>query len=265
MKSFSLGAAWEETIALLRREHALLVPVALALFGPAQIMIELGVPHEMPAAGTGQAPGGALLLVFPAMILVFLANLAITRLALIPGISVAEALSSGLRRLPRALGATLLLGAAVMGIGIVIVTGATIGILSFGGDPRSPTMASQLVVLVMIPVLVLLVRMLLLVPSVAMEDRGTIDSIRRGWALGKGIALRLAAMLALLLLLTMVVQLIETFVVGSLFQLLALATDQGELAKILHMLVNAAIDSLLSLGFTVYVALAYRAVAAPVA
>ena len=259
MKSFSLGAAWEETIALLRREHALLVPVALALFGPAQIMIELGVPHEMPAAGTGPAPGGALLLVFPAMILVFLANLAITRLALIPGISVAEALSSGLRRLPRALGATLLLGAAVMGIGIVIVTGATIGILSFGGDPRSPTMASQLVVLVMIPVLVLLV------PSVAMEDRGTIDSIRRGWALGKGIALRLAAMLALLLLLTMVVQLIETFVVGSLFQLLALATDQGELAKILHMLVNAAIDSLLSLGFTVYVALAYRAVAARVA
>jgi hypothetical protein len=57
------------------------------------------------------------------------------------------------------------------------------------------------------------------------------------------------------------VQLVELYVVGSVIQLLALATGAGELLKAIHMLINAAIDSLLSLGFAVYVALAYRAVA----
>lgn len=261
MKVFSLGAVWEETVALLRRERALMIPVALALFGPAQVMIDLGVPREMPGTAAGQSVSGPALLIIPAMILVFLANLAVTRLALLPGISVAEALSAGLRRLPRTLGATLLLAVALSGIAIVILTAATVGIVVFGGDPRSPATAAPLVPLIMIPAIVLLVRMMLFIPSLAMEDRGVIDAIRRGWALGRGNLPRLTIMLVIILLLTTVVQLVETFAIGSVIRLLALATGQGELAGIVHVLINAAIDSMLSLGFTVYVALAYRAVA----
>ncbi|ATE64304.1 hypothetical protein [Rhizorhabdus dicambivorans] len=261
MGSFSLGTVWEETASLLRRERALLIPVALALFGPAQVMIELGMPRDMPGNPAEQAMQGKALLVLPAMLLVFLGNLAITRLALVPGISVAEALSDGLRRLPRTLGAMLLLGVALAAIAILIAIAATLGILVFGGDPRSPAVSAQLVTLIMIPAFVLLVRMMLLVPAVAMEEGGVIDALRRGWALGRGNALRLTGMLLIVLILTAIVQLIETFVVGSMIQLLALATGDGELAKLLHMVINAAIDSLLSLGFTVYVALVYRAVA----
>lgn len=262
MGSFSLGTIWEQTVAFIRRERALLIPVALALFGPAQVMIELAATQGMPANPAEPASrGGGVLLMLPAMVLVFFANLVITRLVLVPGVSVGEALSGGLRRLLPALGATLLIGIGLSIVAIAIVTAASLGILVFGGDPRSPTITAQIVALIMIPAIILLVRMMLLVPMLAVEDRGVIDGVRRGWALGHGNALRLGAVLAIIVLLTGLVQMVQMVVIGSVIQLIELTTGHGDLLLVAHMLINAAIDAMLSLGFAVYLAFAYRSVA----
>jgi len=261
MKGFSLGAVWEEMIVFLRRERALMIPVAFALLGPAQMLLDLSMTRGMSAPPTEQTARGEALLIVPALLLVLLANLTITRLALVPGISVLEALADGLRRLPRTLGTMLLMAGAFVAAALAILAAGTAGFVVFGSDPRSPAISGQLLALVTIPAFVLLVRMMLLIPVLAMEERGVLDALRRGWALGRGIVLRLAAMLLIVLVLSMMVQLIELYVVGSVIQLLALTTGAGELMKVIHMLINAAIDSLLSLGFAVYVALAYRAVA----
>ena len=42
MTAFSLGTVWEETIAFMRRESSLLLPVAFATFGASQLLLDLG-------------------------------------------------------------------------------------------------------------------------------------------------------------------------------------------------------------------------------
>ncbi|MFD2500454.1 hypothetical protein ACFSTI_18495 [Rhizorhabdus histidinilytica] len=54
MTAFSLGTVWEETIAFLRRESGLLVPVALAVYGPAQLLFDVGMQALMSMRGAGR-------------------------------------------------------------------------------------------------------------------------------------------------------------------------------------------------------------------
>ena len=55
MTAFSLGTVWEETIAFLRRESGLLIPVALAVYGPAQLLFDVGMQALMSMRGAGEA------------------------------------------------------------------------------------------------------------------------------------------------------------------------------------------------------------------
>lgn len=258
MTAFSLGTIWEETIIFLRRESGVLIPIALAIFGPAQLLLQLGMAGADPSRGVASAPA---LLVLPAALMVLFGNLVLSRVVLIPGISVGEALRDGLHCLPRSLGAILLMVAALIAAASAIVIAATVGIMIFQGNPRSPAIASQLVLLMAIPAFVLAIRMLLLVPILAMEDGGAIDAIRRAWTLGKNNVLRLAGIFILAMFLGMTTSLIEQFVIGSLIGLLKLAVGAAELLDTIHILINAAIEAMLSLAFAVYLALVYRTLA----
>lgn len=263
MGSFSLGTVWEQTIAFLRRESGLLVPVALAIYGPAQVMLDLGLTAVMASheAGGRVLPLQALL-VLPGALLVLLGNMAVALIALRPGISVGEALTGALRRLGPALLAMLALFAMVAAVGIVIVIAATLGAVMFGGDPRSPAIAGQLRVLVFIPAIVVWVRMQLLPSVLAHEPLSPIAGIRRAWQLGRHHALRLIGVVLLTLFLGMVAALLETFVVGSLAELAKLALGEDSLPSLIQLLFNAAIEGLLGMAIAVYVALVYRAIAA---
>ncbi len=262
MTAFSLGTVWEETLAFLRRESALMIPVAFATFGPGQVMLRIAVESAALAQKVpGTPPSLASLLMLPAAFLVMFGNIAIAAIVLAPGISVGEALARAARGLPRSLASLLLLGLAALAAVVVVGIAATIGLRVFGANLKSPSIGDPLVILMIIPVLVIMVRMLLLAPTVAVEKLGVIATIRRTWGLSRDNLLRFTALVMLVGFLNYLLGAIETFVIGSLIELLKLVIPEPELLNGLRLVINAAIESLLSMAMAVYVALVYRQLA----
>lgn len=260
MTEFSLGTIWEETLAFLRREGALLMPVALATFGVAQLLLEIGMGGK-PAGGPALASfSSQSLLLLPAMLLLLIGNLAVSRIALMPGRSIGESLSDTLRSLPRALGVMLLIFTIMAAIALVIVIAATLGAMTFRVDPKAIT--PNIMIVLMIPMLVIGIRMLMLVPLLSVNELRPIEAIRRAWALSRPHFLRFVGVFAIAMMLTIILAMVQLFVIGSLFQLLALAISDGQLVVILQALVDATLKALLSLAITVYIALIYKKIAA---
>lgn len=259
MTEFSLSTIWEETIAFLRREGALLIPVALATFGIAQLLLELGMGGK-PATGSAlQSLSPQMLLLLPAIFLLLIGNLAVSRIALVPGSSIGESLAEALRAAPKAVVAMLLISAIMMGIALVIVIAATLGAMTFQVDPK--TITPNITLLLMVPMFVVIVRMMLLVPLMSVEQIGPIEAIRRGWALGRPHFFRLLGLFALVMMMAFILGMIQMFVVGSLFRLLALAISDSQLVLVLEAVVNAALAAMLSLAAAVFIALFYKKVA----
>ena len=262
MTAFSLGKVWEETIAFMRRESGLLLPVAFATFGPGQILLRIAMTAAAaPEGAPASPPSPEALLILPAAILVLFGNIAISSIVLFPGISVREALARAANGLPRALLAVLLLGLAAVAAIIVVGSAAAIGAMVFGANLRSPSVNAPLVTIMVIPMFVIMVRMLLLAPAVAMEKLGVIDTIRRTWALSRDNLLRFTFLVLLVGFFNVLLGAIETVVIGSLFELLKLVIDEAGLLNGLRMVINAAIESMLSMAMAVYVAMVYRQLA----
>jgi len=263
MTAFSLGTVWEETIAFMRRESGLLIPVGLAIFGPMQVLLGIAIasaPAMRSAAGTGTA-SPQMLLVLPALILAIYGYLAVSLIVLVPRISVGEALLGALKRAP----AALLAGLVVMSIWIVIaigvVTMGTLAAIAFGASPASPAVSTLFSLLIIIPMLVIMVRMLVAAPVLALEQLGTAQVLRRIWALGRDNVLRFAGFWVLFIFLQIIVALVDQLVIGSLVQLLKLAVSDGELLVVAQALISAGLQAMLSLVMAVYIALIYRRIA----
>lgn len=263
MTAFSLGTVWEETIAFLRRESGLMIPVALAIYGPAQLMMDFGLQKAYALRANADAANSwQALLVLPGGLLMLLGNLVVTLLVMVPGISVGEALSGGIRRLPTAIGAMFLVFTAVMAAALAIMVAASFGSLLFGADPRSPVLVSQLFVLILIPAGVVWLRLLLLPTVTAVEPLGPAAAIRRAWDLARGNMLRFLGVWVILLFLSILLAMVEMFVVGSVAELLKRVTGELVLPMMLQSIANAAIGALLSMGLAVYLALVYRTLTA---
>lgn len=260
MTAFSLGTVWEETIAFLRRERALLVPVALALFGPAQLLLRFAMDGADPTAMAGKA-NPQTLLALPAFLFALFGYLVISLLVLVPGLSVGEALSRAVRAFPRAIAAGAVVFGAWAGVALAVVITATLGIMLFRSGTPSGSITNILSFLLIIPVLVVVVRMLLFAPVLAVEESGPIVALRRIWALGRDNALRFTGVWMLFLFLGILVTMVDTLVLGSVFGLLALGIGDAELIGIIQALVTAGLQAMLSLGMTVYLALIYRRLA----
>ncbi|KKC25411.1 hypothetical protein [Sphingomonas sp. SRS2] len=262
MTAFSLGTVWEETIAFLRRESGLLTPVALAIFGPAQLLLRFAmVGAANPAAMAGKAVSAQIFLAFPALLLALFGYLVVSLLVLVPGISVGEALSRSIRAFFRAVAAGGLVMVAWICIAIAIVTAATLGVMLFQSSPQSPGVANLLSMLIIIPMLVIVVRLLLFAPVLAVEEAGPLDALRRIWGLSRDNVLRFIGVWLLFLFLGFVVTMVDMLVFGSIFRLVALAVGDAELLFVVQSLVSAGLQSVLSLGMTVYIALIYRRIA----
>jgi hypothetical protein len=262
MTAFSLGTVWEETIAFLRREGGLLVPVALALFGPAQLLLRFAMAGAAdPAAMAGKAISAQIFLAFPAVVLALYGYLAVSLLVLVPGLSVGEALSRAVRAFPKALASGAVIMVVWLCIAITVVTAATLGVVLFRSSPQAPGVANLLSLLLIIPMLVIVVRMLLFAPVLATEESGPIDALRRIWALSRNNIVRFVGVWLVFLLLGLLVTMVDMLVFGSIFRLLALGVGDPELLAIGQALMSAALQAMLSLGMTVYIALVYRKVA----
>lgn len=256
MGSFSLGTIWEETLAFLRQESGLLIPVALAIFAPAQILLSFAMAPASGAAGPPAASPQALLML-PALLLVIYGNLVLSVIALTPGVSVQEALAAAARRLPVTLLASVVLGGVFL---VIVVVIGTIGLLLLGGGPSaaSPAMSA----LVTIPSLFLMGRFLMLLPVLAVEKVGPIEAIRRGWALSRNNFLRFVGIVLLSMMLATLLAMIDKLVLGSLSGIVARVIGNAELPTLAHLIVGSAFGALLSAAVAVFIARTYRRVAA---
>jgi len=252
MPSISLTAVWDETRAYLTREIGILIPVALGTIGLATVILSLATPEQ--AAGSAVQPGPWMFWLIPWLLLLTLGGLALSALAIIPGISVREALTRAASRLGHAVGVTLLLGfAATL---LVLLVGSALGIVGRVAGLAANQAAAFGIVVALPLIFLLAVRFLFLFPAL-IDQKGAIAALRASWRASAPCQWRLMLLwigigAASLLLLAAV-----EYGVGSLLLLLARALGDPRLGELLVQLVVAFVSSLIQLVTISYFARLY--------
>lgn len=264
MARISISRAFEEANALLRREAALLVPVALALIALPAVVSDMVGPTLTPAAATPATQGltvGAL--VGPlGLLLTLLASLVVSVLALRPGTSVGEAFGVGFRRLGVAVGSSLLAGLCV----VLLVAPALP--LMLGGEAAvrrlNPAFSLLLAIYLLAAtaaVLFLMVRLLLLNTVVAAERLGAFASIARAWELTRGLFWRLSGFVLVFLIASVVVSFAVVAAGGSVGLLIGRLLGDPALGRLLVSLLLGVANALFLTWLYVMLACLYRQVA----
>jgi hypothetical protein len=176
----SLSRAWDETKAVLAADARLIAAVALAFLVLPGIVFRVVAPespaNELPPFG----PWVAVLLVV--LVISFIGQIAIARMAMEPHISVGEAVAVGARRVLALFGAFLLWTVPLTVLGALLYSLAALSAASTG---------IALVALLCLTVLTILVAFLvirlILVPAVAAAEGGNpIELLRRSFELTRG-------------------------------------------------------------------------------
>lgn len=259
MSSFSIDAVWEETIAFLRRESALILPVALATFGTGTIILGLAAGSAS-AASTDPAQLSRLIWFLPALLLTLIGNMAISLVVLRPRSSVGESLRAALGRVPAAIAIMLLLMVAAMGV--LLVATILVAVLGLIWPMNMGAKLSLTVYAALIPTAWLTIRLLVMWPTVADGDLGPVAALRTSFRLTHGYAVKALIVSlcfgAVYILLISIAQLAITPVI----RLIGLAVGQADLLQLIGQLVIAFIGAILMMGWTVYLAFVYRRLSA---
>lgn len=267
MAKLSITTAWNETAGFVQREARLLFPLSFMLIAlPVALMEAI-----RPPAAPGRLPeaGAWMIVAAVALLASLVGNLALTRLALKAGASVAEALRHALGRLLPMLGAVLLLIAA--GIALVMAVAFVIILIVTGGAPPANSgvpneamqRASLLMLVLVAPILVYCSARLLPMPPVAVaEPGGPFTLISRSWRLTRGHGLKLVGFILLAGILMGVLRMAIESVLGSLFILAAGPAEPGSVSALLIIAVLAAVNTLLAVYLAALVARIYAQLAA---
>jgi hypothetical protein len=257
MANLSITGAWNETMAFMKRESGLVLPIAFLLIALPGALLQIVMPQ--PAAPGAPPELGLWLLLLPVVAVAgMVAYLAISYLALRAGTSVGEALQVGLRRFLMLFLATLLVGCGFVLLLIpllfIVGGGAALG----GGGPGALAGAAVLAILIFAVVaLAIGVRLMLMTPVAAVEKAGPIEIIRRSWILTSGHFWKLLGLLLLLLVAALVLVMVVALVAGIILFMLAGPPDPQSLSMILITIVTALLQAVLSAIFTVLVARIY--------
>lgn len=206
MASVSIGKAWTETNAFVKREANLLFPVALLFVAiPAALLFQLVPPELRQRMITGGADAAAVSIsagvtfgIVLAMAIALIGGLALYALALRPGISVAEALQLALRRFPVLAGASLAVGFAVA-LPLLLLSAA------------SPAFGA---VAMLVAMSFVTVRLLPLNAVAADRRVGIFETLRTCWALTRGQFWRLAGFALIMVSVTMLGQVVAQMLLG---------------------------------------------------
>jgi hypothetical protein len=256
MRDLSINTAWNEASAFVRREAGLLFPIVFLLGSLPGAAAQLLAPQQGSTPTPGEA--GAWLLVFLAAILLgFIANLAIAYLALRPGRSVGEGLGRAGRRFLPMLGAMLIVSIAaglllfVLAMVVTLLMPGAAESMAAGGPPGPEALAAiGIVFLLMAPVLIYVApRLVLMTPVAAVEEAGPLAIIRRSWQLSKGNFWKLLGFILLFVIVFIVITMAVSFVVGALVVLLVGRPDPGSLAMLIMLLIEAVIGAIFSMFF----------------
>ena len=255
----SMNQIWDDSVAFIRRESALLVPLALATLYLSDVVSTLAGGLSTPAKPSALVT----VAVFAATIWSIVGQLSIVSLVLKPGQSVGEALRHGLSRVGKVLLAALLLGLAVSAVLLPVGVAA----VANGFNPEIPDSISKMPGWVSVLVLAsaglvlwMAVRLSLMNSLIVDRNPGVIDAIKGGFALTRGIASRLLLVAMLYVLILLVLGKAVQFVAGSIFALLGAAIGSVFTGAVLTALVTGVVSAALSLVATVFLATLYRRV-----
>jgi hypothetical protein len=255
MAALSIGKAWEESVAFVKREGQLLFPVALLFLAvPFAILFQM-MPAEYLAMTPGQTkipplPSTVKLGMMVTAIITLAGSLTLYALALKPGISVGEAIRLGVQRLPVLIGAALI---AAMGylMGVVLLS-LFAGLLSVViGAPAAVTLAT----IVLVPLLIYIIARLILLNAVVIDrNDGLIASLRAAWMLTAGHVWRLIAFIIVLILISSVIQM----AVQAVFGVIGGLAGGPEAARATGDFAVAATSAVIQIYFQVMTARIYR-------
>lgn len=254
----SLGTLWDETIAFLRAELSLVLPVAFLGFGLPMILMLLAVPTD--AAENGKLAFGPWMLWFlPCGLLSMIGSIGLSAMALHPGASVKECLGIAIARLPGGIGLVILnLGVQMaLGLPLALATMAEVAISGAAGPIASIANLAVIAVLIWLFVRVMPVWALL-----AERPMTPWQAARGAFLLTRGqyrklLLLRVMATCAGLL--TLLALLIP---IGAVFTILGRVTGATEVAQTLSFVATGAVFAVLLAIWTIYVARLYARLAA---
>ena len=211
MTNIVLGDAWDDTRAFIRREHALIIPVALMTLGFGTLLGNFA----MPAGPNGQLVAGPWMwLLLPYALFSLVGTLALSELALTSGVSVGEALRVAFLALPRALAAsvlTMLAGAMLVAVGKLLF-------LALG---YSPQQATGVTIMLFALIALMVSAQLSLVPALIVHGSGPLAALGRSWSLMRPVRGRIILLTIAYLLTFLLFAFAVQVAAGSLFLLLA--------------------------------------------
>lgn len=257
--SISDATTWAQ--AFLRRDGRLALPVAFALMGLPAAILDLfaPAPSSSDPAAVYQAVQARLLVGLVVALFALVGALAVSALALVPRISVGEALRVGFRRLPALIAATFIAG---IGGGIIAILAGVL-LFSITGVPTaaSPSHTAFGVTVMMLAILTLIARLCLITPILVEERAGPIAALRRSWALTRGSFWRLIALLGMLLTTSAVVSLAVQSVTVLFAWLLGRTSAAAGIVEGVGTIVVALLGAVISMIFAVLLAAIYRQLA----
>jgi hypothetical protein len=249
----SMGSVWDRTAEFLSDNLGTILPIALlGIFVPA--VITGNFAELRPGAAPGLAMGlglGSLALA----LVTFWGQLAITALTLDPSHGRA-ATGVATRRFPAALlvmVVVLIAGlAASIPVGVILAaSGVDVAAMAQESMPEIPAAAATAValyVLILLPVMLWLVARLAELLPVIVGEGQALGAIARSWRLTRGVALKIAGVIILYAVVSIVANLAATTAFGAVMFLIAGRGEDGlSLATVLTTIVGGAVST----GFTV--------------
>ena len=249
-RRLSIGTAWSEAAAFVRREKKLLAPLVLALMVVPATVSQLVQPSN-PLAGQGGLAwwlGVALLALLAGLV----GQMVVSRLAMGWSGSLGEAIVLALKRLPIALAAMLIyfLGVSLLLLVAIIVLTLIGGATAAGG--KLANLLSFLALFAAAP-------RVLLAPAIAMDRMvGPWGLVKAAWGATRGNYWRLLGFFLLFLAATLVFALAASSVVGSIATLALGKPDPMSVSRLTIALASGLVQGVVA---TIYAAMIGRIVA----
>lgn len=247
MADLSISKAWEETKGDMRRDGRLFASIAIALIGLPSIATTLISPEGLGADGSKPLWVEAMALIL--MLVAVTGQLSLARLALKPPMTVGEALSHGVRRMPAYLAAALLMALGFIALALPFVLAASVFGIKLDTGMTDVTAGEWIVAMLLIIVVCgIAVRMILSAPVAVAEHVGPVQIIKRSWQLTEGHWLRLIGFLLAFLVAAAILLSVIGLAVGSIVRLSLGAVEplsaSALVIGIVQGLFNAAFSSL---------------------
>ncbi|MEP7315742.1 MAG: hypothetical protein ABI667_03510 [Sphingomicrobium sp.] len=257
----SIGTAWDQTRGIVARDGALIAIVAAALFVLPSALSTLIAPQSASITQESANASGVGGIVQIIMTLISqVGALALTAIALRPGLSIGEALSTGLRRLFPAIGASLLYI-----LPMLVVVAIMLSTFISAGTPEE--MLARLknlsggqlmsIMAVSIVFLYLALRFCLANAVAVAESSNPVAILKRSWVLTRGHALRLFALLVLIGIVGLVLGSVAGMVGGLLVTLLFGPMEPMTIGALVFGLINGIANAVLITLFVLMLARIY--------